>query len=234
MTLKVNAASVPRAERIIRRAALLAGDAVGDAVYVSGPRSGVIYAVTKLLVTLGTEAPFAGVIIKKITATEGLVQFAGPVLGIYTGLTPGSRYFVSSAGVPTLTPTASTHPMGLATSDDEIVIEQNTTGGGGSGIDEDAHEVLDTLVHALAEDSYTEVTRDSVTQLITAIVTWTDAGKTLKIREEQITRVDRRITEIVKIQYNAAGVEKYRTADTVTRSGILRPRVASVTMDRTP
>lgn len=233
MVLKANAASVPRAERIIRRATLIASDSVGDAVYVSGPRSGVLYDVTKLQVTTGNEPAFAGVIIKKFSDTEGLVQFAGPVLGIYGGLTPGSRYFVGNDALPTLTPDQFSHPMGIATSDDEIVIEQNLTGG--AGIDEGAHEALDTLVHGLAEDSYTEVTRDPVTQLITAVTTWTDVGKTTKVREVLIARNSSRlITQIDRIQYDAAGAEKYRTTETIARAGTLRPRLSSITMDRTP
>jgi hypothetical protein len=46
--------------------------------------------------------PAYAVIISKPTATTAKIQSAGPVEGIYSGLTPGRRYFLSGTGRPVL------------------------------------------------------------------------------------------------------------------------------------
>lgn len=113
--------------------------------------------------------------------------------------------------------------------DDEIDIVIEST----ASLDEDAHEVLDTLTHDIVEDSYEEVSRDP-SLLIETVTTWTDNTKTTKIREELITRnAQRLITQIVRIQYDGLGVEKYRLTETISRTGTLRPRVESITRVRT-
>lgn len=92
------------------------------------------------------------------------------------------------------------------------------TGGGGSGITEAEHEVLDTLTHQVVETSFDEITRNAKGQ-ITNLTVWTDAGKTTKIRETIYERVCGKISKITEIQYNVSGIELYRVIEDVVRVG---------------
>jgi hypothetical protein len=65
------------------------------------------------------------------------------------------------------------------------------------------HRPADQLVHGVAEDSHTQVTR--VGGRVTNITVWTDSGETVKIRETQITRTSGQISQIVTTHYDAAG-----------------------------
>jgi len=82
----------------------------------------------------------------------------------------------------------------------------------------DEHEVLDTLVHDLAENSFEELTYSSG-RVVNSTV-WTDATKVTKIRETQIAYggglFGRLVSEVIDIQYDAAGVELYRLTTTLT------------------
>ena len=72
----------------------------------------------------------------------------------------------------------------------------------GGGITPAQHEDLDTLVHDLAEDCYTEYTYSG--NRITAIGIYTDVTKTLKIRDFAYTYSGNRIqTEAVR-QYDGS------------------------------
>lgn len=86
----------------------------------------------------------------------------------------------------------------------------------GSGMSPTDHESLNSLVHELAKDNYEEVTRSEGS--VTQIVVWTDSGKTTKIRETSVTRDSGQISQIVNIQYNAAGVEIQKLTGVVTRA----------------
>lgn len=103
------------------------------------------------------------------------------------------------------------------------------SGTGGGGITEPQHEALDTLAHDIVEDSYDEFiyTGNRVTQ----IITWTDITKTTKIREQQISYAGSRVTQVIDIQYDGAGVETYRVTEAYTYSG---SKVVDVTRTRTP
>lgn len=94
---------------------------------------------------------------------------------------------------------------------------------GGSGITEEQHELIDSLVHDLAETSYTEVTRTS--GRVSSVITWVDVSKTKKVRETEITRASGRASVVVEKQYDAAGALKQTLTHTITRAGV---RVASV------
>ena len=74
---------------------------------------------------------------------------------------------------------------------------------GGTGITAATHRPLDQLVHKIAEDNHTEVTR--VAGVVTNVTVWTDGGMTVKIRESQITRAAGQVTQVVEIQYDGAG-----------------------------
>ena len=74
----------------------------------------------------------------------------------------------------------------------------------GTGISEAGHRSLDQLVHEIAEDSHTQVTR--VAGQVTNITVWTDSGETVKIRETIITRSAGKVATIQSIQYDGAGI----------------------------
>jgi hypothetical protein len=76
-------------------------DQVGDVVYIRDRANG-YYKVRKADATLNTKMPAIGVIIKKWNFTDCVVQLYGEIRNLYTGLTPGARYFVSPAGRPVL------------------------------------------------------------------------------------------------------------------------------------
>lgn len=88
---------------------------------------------------------------------------------------------------------------------------------GSGGITEAQHEALDTLVHDLSENYYLEVVRTS--GRVTDIITWTDSGKTLKVREANITRTSGIVSQIVEKQYDGTGSLKYTMTYTVNRTG---------------
>lgn len=79
------------------------------------------------------------------------------------------------------------------------------------------HREYDHLVHNIAEDSYDEVTYTGAQ--VTNLTTWTDSGKTTKIREEQYTYTGSKIDTVTVIQYDAAGVEVERYVETYTYTG---------------
>jgi hypothetical protein len=92
-------------------------------------------------------------------------------------------------------------------------------GGGGSGITAGEHEVLDTLVHAISEDTFDEVLRDGSGKL-TGVIQWTDSGKTTKVREYVVNaRGNRHINKVTTIQYDAAGSEIVRLEQDINRTG---------------
>jgi len=88
--------------------------------------------------------------------------------------------------------------------------------GASDALSRGAHEALDSLVHELAETSYEEVTR--LGGLVTDVIVWTDSGKTIKVREMNLTRASGRVSVIVRKQYNA-GVLVQTMTSTITRSG---------------
>jgi len=127
---KVNAASVPRAERILGRANCLATDAVGDCVRITAAKIANRFQVTKFVPTVTGTDQAVGIIIKKDDPTTCIVQFHGPMRGVYTGLTPGRRYWVGSdsrltlsVGVPGIGGVFYLQMMGVATDDEEILVD---------------------------------------------------------------------------------------------------------------
>lgn len=100
----------------------------------------------------------------------------------------------------------------------------------GGGISEAEHQVLDTLVHEIDENSFDEVIRTDCK--VSQVITWTNASKTLKIRERTITRdADGRWLSIVSKQYDGTGTLKETLTETVTRTA--RGKLASITRTRT-
>lgn len=94
-----NPASIPRSEKVLGRANCLAGDFVGGVVYITGAKVSNRYQVATANPALSAKMPAAGLLIRKDTATLGIVQFHGPVKNVYGGLTPGATYYVGTDGL---------------------------------------------------------------------------------------------------------------------------------------
>lgn len=107
-----------------------------------------------------------------------------------------------------------------------IVIE--ISGSSGGDLTEQEHETLDTLVHELAEDAFTEYLYLGNTSRISNVTTYTDMSKTTKIRETQVSYTGFRPTQIVEIQYDPSGVEVQRVTDTISYLSSLGNRVNSI------
>ena len=92
-------------------------------------------------------------------------------------------------------------------------IDQNLQG----VLTELAHEDFYTLTHLNARNSFEEYSYTSGRRVAGSIL-WEDATKTKKIREYSYTYLGNTqlITESVEIQYDGAGVEKYRLTTTYT------------------
>lgn len=135
---KVNAASVPRSERILGRATCLAGDLVGDCVRIRASKTGNRFEVEKVDISTPGSPPSVGLIVKQYSLSDCIVQFHGPMRSIYTGLQPGTSYLVGTdARLSKLGdanyPSGSDffQVMGTATSDNEILIHPFTPVFGG-------------------------------------------------------------------------------------------------------
>jgi hypothetical protein len=74
-------------------------DQVGDSVYIRGQANG-YYKVAKADPGNLNKMPVVGVIIRKWDFTSALMQVAGEVRGIYSGLTPGKQYWVGPSSRP--------------------------------------------------------------------------------------------------------------------------------------
>lgn len=130
MPAKVNAASVPRSERILGRATCLATDAVGDCVRIRAAKVGNVFQVEKVDISTPGSPPAVAIIRKKYTATNCIVHFHGPLRNVYTGLSPGIIYLVGTDGQPAKLgdanyPVAGTdyfQQIGVATSTDELLV----------------------------------------------------------------------------------------------------------------
>lgn len=88
-----------------------------------------------------------------------------------------------------------------------------------SALTEAEHEILDTLVHEIAETCFLKITRSS--GQVSNVTIWTDAFMTTKIREILITRAFGQVSVVVEKQYDAFGViiPGQTLTSTITRSG---------------
>jgi hypothetical protein len=98
------------------------------------------------------------------------------------------------------------------------------------GITEPQHEDLYTLAHDEVRTSFDESVYTGVR--LSGLITWTDAGKTQKIREITWTYTGTRVTQIVTKQYDASGVLQDTLTEDITYVGVTR-RVDSITRTRT-
>lgn len=84
---------------------------------------------------------------------------------------------------------------------------------------------IENLVHDISEASYMEVTRTS--GLVTNITYWTDSGKTVKIREIDITRTNGLVSSVIRKQY-ISGVLDSTETNTITRTNDIITSVEQV------
>lgn len=75
-----------------------AAEQPGDAVYVSGPRVGSYYPVRRADCQDPDKMPAAGLVLRKLSATECWVQVGGDVRGVFTGLEQNKTYKVGVNG----------------------------------------------------------------------------------------------------------------------------------------
>lgn len=98
---------------------------------------------------------------------------------------------------------------------------------GVAGIDETAHRELDQLVHDITENSFDEILK-GVCGKIESYTTWTSPAKTLKIREQLISRDPLlRVSSVVTKQYDGLGIVVETLTETLARDS--NGRVISIT-----
>lgn len=85
------------------RASCMLTDQVGDLVAIRTTVNGSIK-VWRANPAQRNKMPAIGVIVKKWGTTDCIVQLQGPVLNIYSGLTPATVYMVGDNGRPTTSP----------------------------------------------------------------------------------------------------------------------------------
>lgn len=142
----INAATVPRAEKVLRRGICDPSLLVGDCVVIDGPKVGPHVVVDLADPLAASYRPAAGIVTRKYSSTLCLVQFFGPMAGVYSGLTPGAPYFVGVDGRLTATPPTSpavVQQIGIATDSGELLVNPEGEGGaGGSVSDFDVDRIL--------------------------------------------------------------------------------------------
>jgi len=120
----------PRSESGLVTAVCTVAEVVGDLVYISGAKVGSDYSVRTVDNTLVTKMPAIGVIIAKPTPTKAVVQLQGET-SVFSGLTPGTTYWVGDTGQPTGTPPVPSGPgarkywqsIGVATDSGKIKLD---------------------------------------------------------------------------------------------------------------
>jgi phage tail sheath gpL-like len=105
--MAVNVRKRSQAERLL--ADCIAADAAGDMVRISADEVAGVKQVAKIDITAAapTHLP-VGMIITKLSTTRCVVQVAGEIIGVYSGLTPGLPLFINAAS--RLTHSVPTHP----------------------------------------------------------------------------------------------------------------------------
>ena len=114
------------------------------------------------------------------------------------------------------------------TSDEILYWDGSSWSAMGGGLTSSTHRTLDQLTHNLDEDYYEEYIYSG--SLVSDIITWTDVGKTTKIREENYTYTAGKVSQEVIIQYNDSGVEVERLTLTYAYTA---GKITSVTSVRT-
>jgi len=98
-------------------------------------------------------------------------------------------------------------------------VQIENTGSGGSGISLGDHEVIDSLVHGLAETSTTEILRGGPGNKVIGVEVRTVPATGTLIRSTAITRVGGKVTLVVENQHDGGGSIIQTLTSTINRSG---------------
>ena len=100
---------------------------------------------------------------------------------------------------------------------------------GGSGITDAEHEIIDSLVHNLAEGATTEIIRNSNNEVTDVNILASPGGT--PIRTTQIIRnAQNEVEQTIEIQYDSSGTAIQTLTTTVNRAG---GQVSTITMVET-
>lgn len=109
----------------------LAGDVVGNCVYITADKVAGRFQVSKADPRDLSTAPSIGVIHSKPTATICVVQFSGLLVGVYAGLMPQDTLWLGLDGnltsnqlgiTPLVGDVVSVQPMGVALASDTVLL----------------------------------------------------------------------------------------------------------------
>jgi len=204
----------PYAEGRYFDAVCAAGATVGDFVTVTGESGGVSVVALVDPLTPST-MPSVGTIVSKSAPTACLVQTFGVVsLG---GVVAGTWYYLDLTARITATPPAlpaiqQVAGIGLESGNLLLVVNEGPLVGGGF-LTVGAHHALDDQVHGLAESYVKDITR--VAGQVTEVLCHVGA---VPIRWTSLTRVAGILTQIDKVQYDAAGAEIHRLTGIIGRT----------------
>lgn len=101
----------------------------------------------------------------------------------------------------------------------------------GTFLTEDDHETLDTLVHSLSEDSFTEIVRDGCTVNEVNVLT-TASGTPIRTCEVTARNSQGKVTETVEKQYDSSGSVVRTLTTTFTRDA--NGNVVSIDTEEVP
>jgi len=104
----LNPLTIPRGDvryvRQLQEVECLSGDSVGDVVYVRGDATaGGIWKVGQATNLDRAKMPAVGILVSKITATEGVIRRIGAVEGVFSSLDVTKQVFVGEDGQITQT-----------------------------------------------------------------------------------------------------------------------------------
>lgn len=138
--------------------------------------------------------------------------FSGPVVA--DGGLSGSLQRLAS-GLPYLLSQGS---ITLITQSNGQVIISGSGGGAGGGLDESAHENIESLAHAVVSSSYDQMVYSS--NRLTNYIVWADSGMSRKYREEILSyNGNGLVSQVIAVQYDDAGALKYALTESISYSG---------------
>ena len=116
----------------------LAGDSVGDVVYIRGDASASRWLVGQTDPLNSSKMPGVGILVSKASATEGVIQVVGPLDGLYAGLDYTKLIYVGLSGTVVQTApggSAAVQEIGFVTDNDAVYLTGNTVLAGASTFD---------------------------------------------------------------------------------------------------
>jgi hypothetical protein len=164
----------------------------GDIIVITGSAAAGIYTVAAIINQITFD------VVESIVSTMG----TGSLSAYHP---PGAKIVgFDSTG---LTTTTATNVQDAIAAIDGYIINAGLTN----------HHLIDDIVHAIAENNYTEYTYIGTN--VSNITIWTTPAKIIKIREQQFSYNGIKVSQEIEIQYNAAGTEIQRLTTNYTYSG---------------